>query len=87
MLNFLGFGVNLVQLGSQLGLKIEEKSFQEASKSEVNLHLIFDAYFFIDFGSLLGRFLVDFWCEVESCWFQKLVKNRYLQETEKKVKI
>ena len=42
---FPGFGANLVQLGTQLGVKIDQKSFQDASKSEANLHLIFDAFF------------------------------------------
>ena len=39
---------------AQLGAKIDQKSFQEGSKSQPKLHLGFDA--------LLDRFLIDFGC-------------------------
>ena len=42
-----------LQLGSQLGLKIDQKSIQEPSKIHLNLHLVFDRF--------LDRFLIDFW--------------------------
>ena len=43
--SLLDFVANLVQLDTKLGSEINEKSLQEGSKSEANMHLISDTFF------------------------------------------
>ena len=61
---FWGFGgqhgLNMGPTWGPRGLQNREKSI----KKDHILYVIFD-WFFIDFGSLLGGFLVDFQCQVE----------------------
>ena len=61
---FPDFGSNLDPTCLPTWRQMHENQFQEGSEFQVNLHPIFDA-FFIDLGSLLRRFLVDFGCQVE----------------------
>ena len=57
-----------LQLGSQLGLKIDQKSSSEPSKPHPNLHLVFDCF--------LDRFLIDFWSIFDPQINKKSIKNR-----------
>ena len=58
--SFFGFWCQLgPNLPPNLGTKSIQKSFQEGSKSQANLHHILNA-FFTDFGNPLDRFLVGF---------------------------
>ena len=73
----------LVNLALNLALKIHQKSTQEGPKIYKKKHMldvVFD-YFFIDFGSLLGGFLVDFGCQIEG---QVNKKMRLTGSTEKR---